>query len=451
MTVVVDDFSVQLAGRVLLPPTTFTVATGTAVVLAGPSGGGKSTLLRALTGALPPASAKAGRLLIDGVDPFQHDGNALRRWRARAVAYVSQDPGNALTPTMTVKRLLTELAPDTDPAAALRLLRLDPGLAARRIGELSGGQQRRVALARAFGRDTDCLLVDEPLAGLDHDSRETVLSVLQDLRDDGKTLIIASHHQEATSLADAVIHIGSAVHNVRERRRPEGESERVVAIRDLSVGYPARGARQTNVVRELDLDLYRAKITALTGESGSGKSTVARTLAGIHQHATGRITLNGSTLAIGRRRPREVRRRIQYVAQDPRSALNPQQSIAQTLARPLQLHQGLGGDHAHERSIGLLDSVGLPPEILQARPAQLSGGQRQRVALARALAANPDVLIADEITSALDPETGDRVMDTLCRLVDERRLSVLLISHDRELVAAVCGDLLDLSSRRPTT
>ena len=448
MSIAVVAFSVQLSGRVLLPTTTVVVPRGGLIAVAGPSGGGKSTFLRALAGAVPPGASLTGRVLIGGIDPFQHDQSALRRWRKASVAYVSQDPGSALMPTITVRRLLTEFAPEGDPGSILEQLRLDRRLASRRIGELSGGQQRRVVLARAIARGADRLLVDEPLAGLDHESRAVVMSLLLDLRDRGKTVVLASHNEDSLALADQVLHIGTARRQVSAVTRSDGEASLVLTARALNAGYPTHRGRST-VIEGLDLDLYRGRITALTGESGCGKTTIARVIAGLHPHAEGTLTLEGSRLAIGRSRPRQMRRRIQYIAQDPRSALNPQRTVLQTLTRPMYLHQGLRGTAAVEGASQLLAEVGLPPVVLDARPAQLSGGQRQRVAIARALAARPDVLIADEITSALDPESTDHVMNTLIRLVEQRQLGILLISHDRDLVAAVSHEHLDLSAAKP--
>jgi peptide/nickel transport system ATP-binding protein len=145
------------------------------------------------------------------------------------------------------------------------------------------------------------------------------------------------------------------------------------------------------------------------------------------------------------RRSREQRRRLQDIAQDPRSALNPMRTVGQALIRAVRLHQGLTPSGARTAAARLLADVGLSESVLGARPATLSGGQRQRIAIARALAANPDVLIADEITAALDHSSADRVIDTLTGLADAKDLSILLISHDLDLLDAVCAEVCNLT------
>ncbi|MFD4911386.1 ATP-binding cassette domain-containing protein [Kitasatospora purpeofusca] len=184
--------------------------------------------------------------------------------------------------------------------------------------------------------------------------------------------------------------------------------------------------------------------------SGCGKTTLLRSLAGLHRPEAGSVLLGGEPLApTYRRRSREQRRRIQLVPQNPLGALNPARTVGATLARPLKLHFGTPADRCEERVAELLTSVGLTPEHAHRHPRELSGGQRQRVSVARALAAEPDVLLCDEITSALDAGTAEGIMALLRELRDDRGLAIVLVSHDLPLVSAHADTVLPLGRPGP--
>ncbi|GAA2149139.1 ABC transporter ATP-binding protein [Glycomyces algeriensis] len=441
MTVTAEAFSVRLGDRTLLPAVDLTAAAGQLTVIAATSGGGKTTLLRALLGAVPQGATVSGTLSVVGSDPLRLDGG-LRTWRRTSIAYASQDPGAALSPIMSVRRLVRGADPAADPVELLERLGLNAALLNRRIGELSGGQARRVALACAAARATPVLLLDEPTAGLDAEARARVTDLLAELRDAGRTLLVATHDPATAQVADQTVQLGTPLTTRPQRTAGEHTDQPVLALRDLSAAHRSRGA--TPVISGFDLDLYRGEITALVGESGSGKTTIARTLAGVHPYATGSLQLDGAAVPLTGKRRRGHCTQIQYVAQDPRSALNPARTVEQTLTRAVRLHRGTGAAEARKIAAALLSDVDLPESVLTARPATLSGGQRQRIAIARALAAEPGVLIADEITSALDHASADRVLDTLTALAADRGLSILLISHDLSLVAQCANRVIDL-------
>ncbi|MCX5063600.1 ATP-binding cassette domain-containing protein [Streptomyces sp. NBC_00452] len=175
----------------------------------------------------------------------------------------------------------------------------------------------------------------------------------------------------------------------------------------------------------------------IVGASGSGKTTLGRAVAGLQRVASGTISLHGKALGTGRRgRDREQRRRLQLVTQNSLGALNPSRTVGAAVGRPMRLHRRCPAGDIPVRVAELLEQVGLPPEFTDRYPHELSGGQRQRVAIARALAADPDVLICDEITSALDTATAESIMDLLGRLRERRGMALILISHDLPLIAS---------------
>jgi peptide/nickel transport system ATP-binding protein len=203
------------------------------------------------------------------------------------------------------------------------------------------------------------------------------------------------------------------------------------------------------VAREVSFSVGQGECVALVGESGSGKTTIARTVVGLHPIAAGAIKLGEDALApIARRRSREQRRRIQIIFQNPGDSLNPRQKVRGIVARPAQTLRGLSAPHAMKEAERLLELVRLSRGIGDRYPAELSGGERQRVGIARALAAQPDLVICDEITSALDVSVQAAVLGLLNQLRDELGLALLFITHDLGVVSAVADQVLVLEQGR---
>ncbi|MCA6090743.1 ATP-binding cassette domain-containing protein [Streptomyces sp. SCA3-4] len=462
------------AGPVLLPRTGLVLRRGRVTALTGASGSGKTTLLRAVLGALPPgARVLAGGAHVLGEDVFALPPRRLRELRRHRLAYVGQDPGSGLDPRMRVRRLVAETATDPREQAVRDLLaecRLpaDDGLLGRRPAALSGGQQRRVALARALARTPDVLLLDEPTAGLDAALRDRIAALLRQVAAHRAIAVALACHDPALLdlCADDVVHLGTrpppaparaAGAAVAPRRAREPEP---AAPEDLpAAGLAARGLRVT-FGRSRGRDTHRAldgvdftaapgSATGVIGPSGSGKTTLLRVLAGLQPAEEGRLVLDGAPLPGGlRRRSREQLRRIQLVPQNPLGALNPARTVGAALARPLRLHGVVPRRGTAEHVAGLLDAVGLPAGFARRYPHELSGGQRQRASIARALAPRPEVLLCDEVTSALDPRTATAVMDLLVRLTDERGLALVVVSHEVHLVAAYTATVHVLDAGR---
>nr|WP_282701286.1 ATP-binding cassette domain-containing protein [Streptomyces sp. CC219B] len=221
-----------------------------------------------------------------------------------------------------------------------------------------------------------------------------------------------------------------------------------LTVSGLRAAYVHRG-RRTPVLHGVDLTLAAGGSLGVVGASGSGKTTLLRTLVGLHRPTSGTVGLDGTPLgAAAHSRSREQRRRLQLVPQDPLGTLNPSRTIGAALRRPLLLHRRASRAEAPDRVLELLESVGLPAAFADRYPHELSGGQRQRAAVARALAADPDVLMCDEVTSALDPDTAVAVMDLLAELRERRGLALVLVSHDLRLVADRTDSLVVLAEGR---
>lgn len=525
---VVDGLSVVAdSGAVLLAPVSFRLTSGTVTALTGASGSGKSTAMRALLGHLPAGASRQGAVLVAGHDVFALDAGALRAFRRAQIAYVGQDPGSELNPLLRVRAVLSEAAPGASAADRLAVLEqvgLDPAHLRRRCARLSGGQQRRVALARAILRRPRILVLDEPLAGLHGTLRTEIAQLISTLATENHTTVLLSGHdtEAITVIADTVIelhppgerstNVATAVAGSASNRLPLSvravsgadsiaETEMVSGRRDEVVAdsaggeHPANGRSRTGcrradppssqvpargngdsgralnpdltevialhaeainadagghtVLERIGFRVPAGAALAVVGPSGAGKTTLARVIAGLHTDAVGSLEVGGVRVPVGsRRRIRVGANGIQFVPQNPRAALNPRRTVEQTLARPLRRIARVPRPEIHPRVIALLAAVDLPADLADRRPHQLSGGQRQRVALARALAADPAVLICDEITTALDTAAAAAIMSLLDRLRADRGTAIILISHDMTLVRGHCTDLLVLDHGR---
>lgn len=227
-----------------------------------------------------------------------------------------------------------------------------------------------------------------------------------------------------------------------EDRRP------LLAVTELSATYRARAGFVTAVDR-VSFELAAGETLALVGESGSGKTTIARCVAGLHAPANGVVRLNGTDLdALVRDRSHAHRQRIQMVFQNPYASLNPRHSIGDAVARTAQLLRRLSVRDSRAEARRVLELVRVPVGAFDALPSELSGGERQRVAIARAVIAQPELLVCDEITSALDVSVQAAVLDLLKEIQTELDLSLLFITHDLAVVASISNRVVVLEAGR---
>lgn len=225
-------------------------------------------------------------------------------------------------------------------------------------------------------------------------------------------------------------------------------SETVLEIRDVSLTFKGkrgvldvvagRPARNVNALNGVTLELKRGETLGVVGESGCGKSTLARCIVRLHEPNGGEILFHGSDVfAPDQRRDRSYNRRVQMMFQDPYSSLNPRMTTGQILKEALLVHGMCGEAEVPERLQKLMDLVQLPHDALEKYPHEFSGGQRQRIAIARALAVEPEVLIADELVSALDVSVQAQIVNLLLELQERLGLTILFVAHDLRLVRHV--------------
>jgi peptide/nickel transport system ATP-binding protein len=227
-------------------------------------------------------------------------------------------------------------------------------------------------------------------------------------------------------------------------RPPDPGQVPALSVRDLSAAYGGGP-----VLTSVSLDVPPQACVAIVGESGSGKTTLARCITGLHQNWTGELTFAGTRLAPGaRQRPKQVLRQIQYIFQNPYTSLNPRKTIGQIIAEPLRRFVTLPRDERTRRVVQVLDDVSLGRDFLGRYPDQLSGGERQRVAIARALVVEPDLLVCDEVTSALDVSVQAIIVELLRAISEQRQLAMIFITHNLALVRSIAQSAVVLQHGR---
>jgi peptide/nickel transport system ATP-binding protein len=490
----------------LVQDLSFTLRRGETLAIAGESGSGKSITSLAIMGLLPPPAVHvtAGSIHLGATELTALPEARMRAIRGDRIAMIFQEPMTSLNPVLTVGTQLVEAicAHEDMPRARARQRALE-ALASVRISEperrlsqypheLSGGMRQRVMIAMALALRPDVLIADEPTTALDVTVQREVLDLLRDLqRDLGTAIILITHDMGVVAeMADRVVVMKEG------RMVEEGKVARIFAApdrpytRDLLAAVPRMGAgasrgraapyadtvaRLTDVevrfdikgglfgrtthrvhaVEHVSFDIRAGETFALVGESGCGKSSIARAMAGLVPHR-GCIEIAGRALGqldgAGRK---ELCRDVQIVFQDPMAALDPRMRAGDLVAEPLLIHNiGTAADR-RANVAELFARVGLTSAQIDRYPHEFSGGQRQRICIARALALKPKLIIADESVSALDVSVQAKVLELLEELKAEFGVAYLFISHDMAVVENIAdrvavmylGQIVEMGSR----
>ena len=476
----------------------FSVARGEVVALIGESGSGKTTIaLSALGYTKPGLEFAGGEVRLEGEDVITMGSDQLRTLRGQRVAYLAQSAAATFNPALTIGEQVTESCvlhgilnqeQANERAETLyRALELpDPDRLGRRYPhQVSGGQLQRLMAAMALCGKPDLLVLDEPTTALDVTTQIEVLKAFKSvIKQEGSAAIYVTHDLSVVAqIADHIVVLyagevqehGSAEQVVNQpghdytRRlmhavRPPpaagqgdeslGEHRRespALQVKDITAGYGRihNGMPAITVLRDVNVSIERGHTVGVIGESGCGKSTLARVMAGLLPAAQGQVLLDGDELqpALQKRKRSELQK-IQFVFQMADTALNPRQRIDHILGRPLGFYLGLKGQEKRRRILELLDMVELPQDFAGRYPEELSGGQKQRVNLARALAASPEVLLCDEVISALDSIVGANVIELLKRLRKQTGVSFVFISHDLSTIASFADEIVVLYAGR---
>lgn len=481
----VQQLQIQHQQQSLVHNLSFELHAGETLALVGESGSGKSVSSLALLGLLPSQLQIRGQGLFQGQNLLQLNPAQLRQIRGQRIAMIFQEPMTALNPLHRVEKIIGEsllLQGYSKAETRQRVLQLleDVGITQpedklkRYPHELSGGQRQRVMIAMALALNPDILIADEPTTALDVTLQAQILDLLQALqRSRQMAMILISHdlnlvrhyadqvivmnkgQVEEQGPVQQVFHVPQQAYTRELLNHDFGQALQVEApqpllqLQQLGVKFPIKQGLLNRVkdyfvaVEPLDLNLAQGESIGIVGESGSGKSSLALAISRLTA-SEGKIDLLGQDLnQLSEKQLRPLRSEFQIVFQDPFSSLNPRLNVEQTIGEGLAL-QNLSASEIQQRIDLALEKVELPVSFKTRYPHELSGGQRQRIALARALVLKPKLLILDEPTSALDRTTQRAIVKLLRRLQQQEQMSYLFISHDLQVVKALCQKVLVL-------
>ncbi|MDX8442426.1 ABC transporter ATP-binding protein [Mesorhizobium australafricanum] len=470
--------SVTLGTTVLVDDISITLQRGRVLGLIGESGAGKSTVGLASMGyCRGGVRITGGEVILNGRDIRKGGIRDMRRLRGREICYVAQSAAAAFNPALRLMDQVVESAilhgrakraEAEDRAVSLfRKLSLpDPENIGKRFPhQVSGGQLQRIMTAMALCSNPDLIVFDEPTTALDVTTQIDVLAAIRDAIRDADVAALYITHDLAivAQVADEIMVLrhgklverGLTQQIIREPREQytralvsvheiahdekEADVAPVLAVEGVTAAY---GGGAIKVLRDVSIELQPGQTLAVVGESGSGKSTLGRVITGLLPPSDGIIRFEGRELP--RRlaeRSKEDLRQIQMIHQMADIALNPRQTVGMTIGRPLQFYFGIGGRERERRVAELLDKIELGTNFADRYPAELSGGQKQRVCIARALAAQPKVMICDEVTSALDPLVANGILKLLLQLQKEEAVAYLFITHDLATVKSIADTI----------
>ncbi len=453
---------------------------GEIVGLIGESGAGKSTLgLAALGYTKPGCRIVSGSIKLDGLELTTLPEKQLRQLRGNRVSYVAQSAAAAFNPA---HRLLEQFS--ESPVQHGKMTRTEAALKGRSLyrqldlpdpetigdrfpHQVSGGQLQRAMTAMAMGCEPEIVVFDEPTTALDVTTQIEVLAAIKEaVRAKGVAAIYITHDLAVVAqLADRimVLRYGDLVEEGEARRLlahpTEDYTKRLLSVRGLREdktlqqvesrilavdNVTARYLSATEyVLEDISIGVEQGKTVAVVGESGSGKSTLARVITGLLPAQSGSVSFKDKSLSAALAdRSKDELRSIQMIYQMPDVALNPRQRVRDIIGRPLSFYLGLSGKERERRIIELLEQIELSDRYIDRFPGELSGGEKQRICIARALAAEPDLIICDEVTSALDTIVAQAILNLLQRLQSELRLTYLFISHDLDTVASIADKVV---------
>ncbi|WP_319496269.1 ABC transporter ATP-binding protein [uncultured Cohaesibacter sp.] len=485
------------------------IAPGETHGLVGESGSGKSSMAWSIMRYLPPNAIEThGAIRLAGQELLEMSPRQMIDIRGQRISMVFQDPSTSLNPTMRIGEQISEVLmahrgltkaearAEAEAALARTGITRPKEMLDRYPHEASGGEKQRVVIATAFACEPELIIFDEPTTALDILTARQILDLFNRLREETHvSALYISHDLGLVSrIADkvSVLHHGDLVEHgpVNEvfNNPQDGYTKRLISAvphpdRWLGVAKPETTAPLLSLdkvsvryspltfkekvlkakpvedqifwgAKDVSLSVRPGELLGIVGESGSGKSTIAKALTGLNDF-TGAVKFGDISVKGRKEISRDYRRKVQIVFQHPDASLNPRQTIGTILSRPLHLYKVVPASEIKNRVRELLELVRLPADYADRLPHQLSGGEKQRVAIARAFAAEPELVICDEVTAALDVSVQASVTELLVNLQKDTGTACIFITHDLNLIRQIAhriavmqhGRLVDLFDR----
>ncbi|MCV6602545.1 MAG: ABC transporter ATP-binding protein [Cohaesibacter sp.] len=454
---------------------------GEVLGLIGESGAGKSTIgLAAMGFTRDGCRISSGTIDFDGIDLVNATQKVRRGLRGHRIAYVAQSAAASFNPahklidqyceSPIVHGVMSRDQAEKDAVDLYGRLHLPnpEDIGFRYPHQVSGGQLQRAMTAMAMASKPDLIIFDEPTTALDVTTQIEVLSAIRDVVREFHTAAIYITHDLAVvaQMADRVKVLlkGEEVEESDTRSmlndpkedytkslwavrsfhaEPKADVSQactpVVSIKNVTAAYG-----KVPVLHDVSFNIHKGRTVAVVGESGSGKSTTARVITGLLPASKGEICFNGKVMPGSyKQRSKDQLRQAQMIYQMADTALNPKQTIGEIIGRPVQFYLGLRGKDRLERVRALLDEIELEPDLYINRlPSELSGGQKQRIGIARALAAEPEFIICDEVTSALDQLVAEGILKLLSKVQKDFGLAYMFITHDLATVRAIADEVV---------
>ena len=459
---------------------------GEIIGLIGESGAGKSTIgLAAMGYAQDGCRITEGDIIFDGIELRTASEEEKRKLRGTRISYVAQSAAAAFNPAhrlleqfaeVPVAHKILSLSKAKEKGRALyRSLDLpDPeNIGERWPHQVSGGQLQRMMVAMAMSCEPDLIIFDEPTTALDVTTQIEVLKTIKEIVIDRNVAAIYVTHDLAVvaQMADHLmvlrhgnlIEVNSTGQILKSPKQEytqnlldaRSRNEKITAqipnpktllsIESVTAGY----GKGPDILQDVSILVEKGRTVAVVGESGSGKSTLARVVTGLLPARFGGIHFRGEPLPDKlNHREKQQLQKVQMISQLPDIALNPRQRVRDIIGRPLSFYLGLKGKEKEQRINELLQQIELPQSYIDRLPSELSGGEKQRICIARALAAEPELIICDEVTSALDSIVAKAILNLLQRLQNKLGVTYLFISHDLDTVANIADQVVVLYAGR---